>query len=125
MGVAEELGGICRSTRLAQGKTFEEFYGTTRTARAWGHRLENPNGLHVRDGKRIGSPMHHRVAALIDRLGLTLAPAIHTESCWAKVESSIMGLNSIPEHDREMVLAAALGVFSRAYQTSVMDEGDC
>ena len=124
MGVTEELGSICKSTREAHGKSLEAFYGTGKTARSWGYRLENPNGLHLRDGKRQGSPLHEKVAGIIDRLGLTLAPHTNTESCWADVERSIMGLNSIPKHDREMVLAAALGVFSRSYEHWVMDEKD-
>ena len=120
MGITEDLGSICKSTREAQGKSLEAFYGTGVTARGWGFRLENPGGING-DGSRMGSPMHEKLAELIDRMGLTLAPATNTEACWADVERSIMGLNSIPKHDREMVLAAALGAFSRSYQTSVMD----
>ena len=125
MGITEDLAAICRSTRQSQGKSLEAFYGTGKTARSWGYRLENPNGLHLRDGKRQGSPMHEKVAGIIDRLGLTLAPTTDSDSCWADVERTIKGLQTIPEHDREMVLAAALGVFSQAYQKSVMDGGDC
>lgn len=124
MPITEDLGAICKSTRISQGKSLEAFYGTGKTARSWGFRLENPNGIHLRNGKRIGSPLHWKLAELIDRLGLRFAPKDDGEACWADVERKILSLQTIPEHDRKLVLAAALGVFSRAYQTSERDEED-
>ena len=122
MGVTEDLAVICKSTRVSQGKSLEGFYGSGKTARSWGYRLENPGRVHPRSKKRFGSPMHAKLAELLDRMGLTLAPATNSDACWADVERTIKGLQSIPEHDREMVLAAALGVFSHAYKTSEREE---
>ena len=122
MGAVDDLAAICKATRESQGQTLNDFYGTSKTKRTWGFRVENPNRICPTTDRRYGSPLNGQVLTLIDRLDLTFTQRVEGDSCWADVERSIKGLVSIPEHDREMVLAAALGVFMRSYQTSVINE---
>ena len=117
MPAAEDLAAICKSTRLAQGKSLEQFYGPMGLGKNWAFRMENPDAICPGTGKPYSSVIHENLLALLKAMGLTFAAAKTGASCFADLERVVDCLTSVDATTKAHMKAANRGLFQHGYTT--------